>query len=65
MSGTTCAWTNPEAQSGLVLVPMNTQDNIDRIRTEYAHYIDRKPSKHRHEIEETSTENRQISDRHS
>jgi hypothetical protein len=54
ISRTTCARTNPEAQSGLVLVPMNTQDNMDQIRTEYGQYIDRKPTKQRQEIQKTN-----------
>ena len=33
ISGTTCGWTSPEAQSGLVLPPVNTHDNTDEIRT--------------------------------
>ena len=51
ISGTTCLGTNPEAPTGLVLVPVNTRDNTDRRRkenlTEYQWNIDRKPSKHR------------------
>ena len=35
ISGTTLGWTNPEAKSGLVLVPVNARDKTDRIRTQY------------------------------
>ena len=35
ISGTTCGWLNLEAQSGLVLVHVNTRDNTDRLRTDY------------------------------
>ena len=58
---TTCGWTNPEVQSGRVLLSVNTGDNIDRIRTESRQKttqtstenrrkIDTKPSKHRQKI---------------
>ena len=35
ISGTTCGWTSPGAQSGLLLVPVNTRDNADRMRKEH------------------------------
>ena len=61
ISDTTCGWTNAEAQSGLMLLPMITRNNSDRIRTEYG----QKPSKHRQKIDEISTENRANIDRKS
>ena len=44
ISGTTCEWTNPELQGGLVLVPVNTLYCRNLLRTEYGHSIDREPS---------------------
>ena len=62
ISGTTCGWTNPGEQSGLMMVPVNTSAIM---RTEYGQNIDRKPSKHRQNIDEKSTENRANIDRKS
>ena len=39
-----------------MLVPVNTRDNTDRIRTEYGQNIDRKLSKNRYTVDKTSTE---------
>ena len=69
IGGTTCGWTNLEAQIGLVLVPENMRDNevrirskykqiTDRIQTEYGLNIDRNPSKRRQKLDETSTQKR-------
>ena len=48
--------TNPEAQSGLVLVPVNTRDNTDRVPNEYGQNINRTPSIHRQQNDAKSTE---------
>ena len=72
VSGTTCGWTSPEAQSELVLLPVNTRENMDKIRTIYEHNLRRKyrqeistgnrrrintkPSKHRQKIKRKPTE---------
>ncbi len=58
ISGTTCGWTSPEAQSGLMLLHVNTCDITDRIRTEYRKNIDRETNKHRHKIDKEYTQNR-------
>ena len=65
ISGTTCGWTSPGAQSGFLLVPVNTRDNADKMKTEFGQNIDRKPSDHRQKIDEISTQNRANIDRKS
>ncbi len=47
-----------EAQSGLMLLHVNTCDITDRIRTEYRKNIDRETNKHRHKIDKEYTQNR-------
>ena len=55
LRGTTCGWTNSEAQSGLVLLPVNTRDNTNIIRSNNR----QKTKQTSTQIDEESTENRQ------
>ena len=68
ISGATCGWTNTEVQSGLVLVPENTRDSTDRIRTKYGQKTKQTSTENRlntgRRPEETSTENRRKIERH-
>ena len=55
LRGATCGWTNSEAQSGLVLLPVNTRDNTNIIRSNNR----QKTKQTSTQIDEESTENRQ------
>ena len=65
ISEITLGWLNPEAQSRLVLLPLNMRNKTDRTRTEHKKNTDKGTSKHRHKIDEELIQNRANVDRKS